>query len=74
MEECEALGVRAIGLEADLTDRAATEKAVAEVAEKLGRIDIAVCNGLASFCTRRISWTSSPPAFLPTRPRKCSPA
>ena len=44
MAECEALGVRAIGLEADLTDRTATEKTVAEVADTLGRIDIAVCN------------------------------
>jgi 3-oxoacyl-[acyl-carrier protein] reductase len=56
MEECEALGVRAIGLEADLTDRAATEKAVAEVAEQLGRIDIAVCNaggGTVTFADER---------------------
>lgn len=44
MAECEALGVRAIGLEADLTDRAATEAAVAEVVDRLGRVDIAVCN------------------------------
>ena len=42
MAECEALGVRAIGLEVDLTDRAATERAVADVVEKLGRLDIAV--------------------------------
>lgn len=44
MAECEALGVRAMGLEADLTDRVAAEKAVANIIEKLGRIDIAVCN------------------------------
>ncbi len=44
MAECEALGVRAIGLEADLTDRAATEKAVAEVVNRLGRLDILVAN------------------------------
>ena len=44
MEECEALGVRALGLEVDLTDRAATETAVAAIVEALGRIDIAVCN------------------------------
>lgn len=44
MAECEALGVRAIGLEADLTDRAAAFAVVDEVAERLGRIDIAVCN------------------------------
>ena len=42
--ECEALGVKAIDLEADLTDRTATEAAIAEIANKMGRIDIAVCN------------------------------
>ena len=44
MAECEALGARAMGIEADLTDRAATEKAVADVAEKMGRLDIVVAN------------------------------
>jgi len=44
MEECTALGVRSMGLEVDLTDRDATAKSVAEVADRLGRIDIAVCN------------------------------
>lgn len=44
MEECTALGVRSIAIEADLTDRDATERAVAIVADKLGRIDIVVCN------------------------------
>jgi 3-oxoacyl-[acyl-carrier protein] reductase len=56
MEECEALGVRALGLEVDLTDRTATEKAVAEIVETLGRIDIAVCNaggGTARFADER---------------------
>ena len=42
--ECEALGLRAMGMELDLTDRDATEKAVGEIASQLGRIDIAVCN------------------------------
>lgn len=56
MAECEALGVRAMGLEADLTDREATEKAVAEIAETMGRIDIAVCNaggGTVTFADER---------------------
>jgi 3-oxoacyl-[acyl-carrier protein] reductase len=44
MDECEALGVRAMGLEADLTDRATTEQCVADVVEKLGGMDIVVCN------------------------------
>ena len=44
MDECKALGVRAIGLEADLTDRGATEKAVTDIVKKMGKIDIVVCN------------------------------
>ncbi len=42
--ECEALGVRAIGIEGDLTDRSATEAAVAQIVAALGGVDIAVCN------------------------------
>ena len=42
--ECEALGVKAIDLEADLTDREETEAAIGEIADNMGRIDIAVCN------------------------------
>ena len=56
MEECRALGVRAIGIEVDLTDRAATEKAVADVVDQLGRIDIAICNaggGTVTFADER---------------------
>lgn len=44
MDECKALGVRAMGIEIDLTDRVAAEKAITEIAEKMGRIDIAICN------------------------------
>jgi len=44
MAECQALGVRAMGLEVDLTDRTATEKSMVEIAAELGSIDIAVCN------------------------------
>jgi 3-oxoacyl-[acyl-carrier protein] reductase len=44
MEECEALGVQAMGLEVDLTGRTATEKAIAKIVGKMGRMDIAVCN------------------------------
>lgn len=44
MDECRALGVRAMGLEVDLVDRAATEKAIAKIVKEMGRIDIAVCN------------------------------
>jgi 3-oxoacyl-[acyl-carrier protein] reductase len=44
MDECKSLGVKAMGLEVDLTDRVATEKAVAEIVKEMGRIDITVCN------------------------------
>lgn len=44
MAEIQALGVRSIGLEADLTDRAAAESAIDEIANKLGRLDIVVAN------------------------------
>jgi len=44
MDECKALGVKAMGLEVDLTDRAATEKAFADIVKEMGRIDIAICN------------------------------
>jgi 3-oxoacyl-[acyl-carrier protein] reductase len=56
MAECEALGVRAIGLEVDLTDRGATERAIDDVVARLGRIDIAVCNaggGTVTFADER---------------------
>jgi 3-oxoacyl-[acyl-carrier protein] reductase len=56
MEECRALGVRAMGLEVDLTDREATEKAMAEIVAHLGRIDIVVCNaggGTVTFADER---------------------
>jgi 3-oxoacyl-[acyl-carrier protein] reductase len=44
MAECEAKGVRAIGIEADLTSRAATTNAIDDIVRQLGRLDIAVCN------------------------------
>jgi len=56
MAECEALGVRAIGLEADLTDRDANTRMADEVASQLGRIDIAICNaggGTVTFADER---------------------
>ncbi|MDP7463972.1 MAG: SDR family NAD(P)-dependent oxidoreductase, partial [SAR324 cluster bacterium] len=44
MAECENLGVRAMGVEIDLCDRAVTETAVGDIIGKLGQIDIAICN------------------------------
>ena len=56
VDECEALGVRAMGIEADLADREAAEKAVAEIVEKMGSITIAICNaggGTVTFADER---------------------
>ena len=56
MVECEALGVRAMGIEADLANRGAAEKAVTEIVEKMGSITIAVCNaggGTVTFADER---------------------
>jgi 3-oxoacyl-[acyl-carrier protein] reductase len=44
MAECETKGVRALGVETDLTSRAAAASAIDDIARQLGRIDIAVCN------------------------------
>jgi 3-oxoacyl-[acyl-carrier protein] reductase len=44
MAECEALGVRSIGLEVDLTNRAAAFKAIDDVVARMGGLDIVVCN------------------------------
>jgi 3-oxoacyl-[acyl-carrier protein] reductase len=44
MEECEAHGVRAIGIEADVADRGAINAAIAAVVRDLARVDVAVCN------------------------------
>jgi NAD(P)-dependent dehydrogenase (short-subunit alcohol dehydrogenase family) len=43
-EAAERIGARAIGIGADVTDRGAMMNAVAEVAEKLGGVDVAVAN------------------------------
>ncbi|MEZ5817937.1 MAG: SDR family NAD(P)-dependent oxidoreductase [Hyphomicrobiaceae bacterium] len=56
MAECESRGVRAIGLEVDLTSREATFAAVDEVVHRLGCLDIAVCNaggGTVTFADER---------------------
>ncbi|MDP6038266.1 MAG: SDR family NAD(P)-dependent oxidoreductase [Candidatus Latescibacteria bacterium] len=43
-EEIEAMGVRSLGIECDVTDRAQVEKMIAEVDETFGRLDILVNN------------------------------
>jgi NAD(P)-dependent dehydrogenase (short-subunit alcohol dehydrogenase family) len=56
VEECRAFGVRSMGVEVDLTDRAAAEKAMADIVAELGHIDIAICNaggGTVTFADER---------------------
>jgi len=57
-EECRALGVRAMAIQADLTDRGATRESVEQIISEFGRIDIAVCNaggGTVTFADERAS-------------------
>jgi hypothetical protein len=44
MAECEAKGVRALGIEADPTGRTAATNAIDDTVRQLGRLDIVVCN------------------------------
>ena len=56
MAECEIRGVRSIGIETDLTSREAAQAAIDDIARRLGRIDIAVCNaggGTVTFADER---------------------
>ena len=43
-DECQALGVRSMGLECDVSDRNATERVIDGIAQEMGGIDIAICN------------------------------
>jgi 3-oxoacyl-[acyl-carrier protein] reductase len=44
MAECEAKGVRAMAIEVDLTNRAATKSAIDDIVRQLRRLDVVVCN------------------------------
>lgn len=44
MDECKALGVKAMGFEVDLSNREETECAITDIIGKMGHIDIVVCN------------------------------
>ncbi|HLK59602.1 MAG TPA: 3-oxoacyl-ACP reductase family protein [Chthonomonadaceae bacterium] len=44
MAECEALGVRALGIEADVTDKQAVDRMFAQALETFGRMDVIVNN------------------------------
>src|SRR5471032_927222 len=44
VKELESLGVKAIGIRADVTDRKQVDRAIAETVAKLGGLDILVAN------------------------------
>lgn len=54
--EIEALGRRAIAMDADLTKPAEAERVVSETMSKLGRIDIVVNNAGAAYCGEHNLW------------------
>src|SRR5262245_8762527 len=44
MAECEALGVKSIGVEADVTDKSAVERMFEQTLSAFGRVDILITN------------------------------
>ena len=44
VDECKNLGVRSVGVEADITDKDSVFEAVRKIKEELGRIDVLICN------------------------------
>jgi 3-oxoacyl-[acyl-carrier protein] reductase/meso-butanediol dehydrogenase/(S,S)-butanediol dehydrogenase/diacetyl reductase len=54
--EVQALGRRALGIDADITQRDECERIVTETLEKLGRIDILVNNAGLAYCGEHNMW------------------
>lgn len=59
MAEVEALGRRAIGIQADVTDKAQVEAMIDRVVAELGRLDILICNAGGHLAPPAGSWASS---------------
>ncbi|MBM3187545.1 MAG: SDR family oxidoreductase [Chloroflexi bacterium] len=68
MEEVEAYGVRSLGIEADVTDKAAVEGMFQRVDEEFGRLDVLVCNAGGALFGRDNPWaaTASEEAYRKT--------
>jgi NAD(P)-dependent dehydrogenase (short-subunit alcohol dehydrogenase family) len=66
--EIEAMGRRSLGIEADVTDKAAVEAMFAQVEETFGRLDILVCNAGGALFGRDNPWaaTASEEAYRKT--------
>ncbi len=84
VDEIREIGVRAIGLQVDITDSTAVDAAVQQIiGEWGGRLDIAICNAggaawdhprkLAHPPSRMISSRSSSPATSPARSTPAEP-
>ena len=58
-EEIETLGVRALPIAADVTDRAQVEAMMAKVDETFGRLDVLVCNAGGALFGRDNPWAAT---------------
>ena len=58
-DEVRAMGVRSLGIEADVTDKAQIEAMFARVEQELGRLDILVCNAGGALFGRDNPWAAT---------------
>lgn len=59
MAEVEAFGVKSLGIEADVTDKAQVDAMFERIAREFGRLDILVCNAGGALFGRDNPWAST---------------